>query len=80
MIVSSSNKKPIRSHDKTFGARVSKLKDNRTQSSSSTTVVGEREITFAPAKKQKPVVESGKGQRHDRKDRRSASGNVFRGM
>lgn len=81
MVVSSSNKKPQRSHDKTFASRVSKLKDSRAQTSSNTIVVGEREITFAPSRKQKSAAEeSGKGQRHDRKDRRSASGNVFRGM
>ena len=52
-------------------------------SGGTTTVVGEREITFAPERKSKKSIadgESGRGQRHDRKDRRSASGNVFRKM
>lgn len=85
MVVSSSgNRKPHKSQDRTFGSRVSKLKDQRAPiGNNKTIVVGEREITFAPAKKsRKPVAEEGSsnGQRHDRKDRRSASGNVFRRM
>lgn len=84
MVVSSSNRKPQQSRDKTFGSRVSKLKDRKAQSGGgNTTVVGERQITFAPERKSKrPVAEdtNGRGQRHDRKDRRSASGNVFRKM
>ncbi|KAF2713874.1 WD40 repeat-like protein [Pleomassaria siparia CBS 279.74] len=80
MVVSSSNKKPQRSQDKTFGSRVSRLKDSKAHTSSNTIVVGEREITFAPSRKQKPTSEESKGPRHERKDRRSASGNVFRGM
>lgn len=83
MVVSSSTtKKSGPSRDKTFGSRVSKLKDRKpTASASTTTVVGEREITFAPERKQKKAPDA--GQRHDRKrekDRRSASNNVFRGM
>ncbi|XP_014555800.1 hypothetical protein COCVIDRAFT_38510 [Bipolaris victoriae FI3] len=76
--------------DKTFGSRVSKLKPSKHAASSSsrsnTTVVGEREITFAPERKQKKRQghdgEEG-GQRHDRRrdgQRRNASGNVFRNM
>ncbi|KAF2472632.1 WD domain-containing protein [Lindgomyces ingoldianus] len=86
MRVSSSTRKPQRRQDATFGSRVSKLKDKKPASgSSNTTVVGEREITFVPAKKTKRSVggedaASGQGQRHNRKDRRSASGNVFRKM
>jgi ribosome biogenesis protein ENP2 len=45
-------------------------------------VVGEREITFAPAPKQKkkPTGDSGRHDRRKEKDRRSASNNAFRGM
>ncbi|KAF2729534.1 nucleolar protein 10 [Polyplosphaeria fusca] len=81
MVVSSSNRKPRQSRDQTFGSRVSKLKDRRAPTSANNTVVGERQITFAPAKMQKkPAASVSEGQRHDRKDRRSASGNVFRKM
>jgi ribosome biogenesis protein ENP2 len=85
MVVSSSNtRKAGPTRDKSFGSRVSKLKDRTPAASkSTTTVVGEREITFAPERKQKkPSAETG-AQRHDRtkdKDRRSASNNAFRGM
>jgi ribosome biogenesis protein ENP2 len=82
MVVSSTtNRKPGRS-EKTFGSRVSKLKDRRAPGvGSTTTVVGEREISFMPEKKSKKKVDASQGQRHDRsKERRSASGNVFRGM
>lgn len=78
MVVSSSSRKPQQHRDKSFGARVSKLKERAPAVTTNTTVVGEREITFQPAKKQKKPAEA---QRHDRKvDRRSASGNVFRNM
>ncbi|KAF2181095.1 WD40 repeat-like protein [Zopfia rhizophila CBS 207.26] len=84
MVASSSNRKLEQSHDKTFGSRVSKMKDKKLPTTSSNTiVVGEREITFAPARKQRPNSakdEAVQGQRHDRKERRSASGNVFRRM
>jgi ribosome biogenesis protein ENP2 len=84
MVVSNQNaKKNGPSRDKTFGSRVSKLKDRKPASSANTTtVVGEREITFAPEKKQKKRPEQD-GQRHDRRkqgDRRNASNNVFRNM
>ncbi|KAJ4983960.1 Ribosome biogenesis protein ENP2, partial [Stagonosporopsis vannaccii] len=68
--------------DKSFGARVSKLKE-RAPKSSTTTVVGEREITFAPEPKRKQPQPGDAGPRHDRrreKNIRSASGNAFRGM
>jgi ribosome biogenesis protein ENP2 len=85
MVVSSSNtrKSGPSKVDKSFGSRVSKLKDRKpTTAASSTTVVGEREITFAPERKQKKRPEQ-EGQRHDRRkegDRRNASNNVFRNM
>lgn len=85
MVVSSSNtRKAGPTRDKSFGSRVSKLKDRAPASQrSTTTVVGEREITFAPEKKQKKRPDDASGQGHDRrkdKDRRSASNNAFRGM
>jgi len=83
MVVSSSNaKKQAPKADKSFGARVSKLKE-RAPKRSTTTVVGEREITFAPEQKKKKPQGGEQGQRHDRrkeKNIRSASGNAFRGM
>lgn len=81
MVVSSSNRRVDAGRNRTFGARVSKLKDSKmAPSGGTTTVVGEREITFVPEKKQKKKAsEEMHGQRHDRKkDRRSASGNVMR--
>jgi len=87
MVVSSSNQRksaPANAKDRTFGSRVSKLKDRKpAASTSTTTVVGEREITFAPERKQKKRSEQDAGQRHDRRkegDRRNASNNVFRNM
>jgi ribosome biogenesis protein ENP2 len=83
MVVSNSNaKKNAPKADKTFGSRVSKLKD-RAPKTSTTTVVGEREITFAPEPKKKKSQGGEAGQRHDRrkeKNIRSASNNAFRGM
>ncbi|UPX20447.1 Small ribosomal subunit biogenesis [Ascochyta rabiei] len=83
MVVSSSRtKKHAPQADKTFGSRVSKLKD-ATPKSSTTTVVGEREITFAPEQKKKKSETASAAQRHDRrkeKNIRSASGNAFRGL
>ena len=85
MVVSlSSTKKTGPSRDKTFGSRVSKLKHARPATAAgSTTVVGEREITFAPEKKQRKHPDKANGQRHDRRkqsERRNASKNVLRNM
>ncbi|OCK76216.1 WD40 repeat-like protein [Lepidopterella palustris CBS 459.81] len=89
MVVSSSAPKPKQSRDRSFGARAASLKEKKVPfaSGSSKAIVGEREITFAPAKKEKATRRNGddghagsSAQRHDRKDRRSASGNVFRRM
>jgi ribosome biogenesis protein ENP2 len=82
MVVSSSSRRAEPSRDRTFGARVSKLRETRPTGKSTTTVVGEREITFAPERKGKKS-DAAQGQRHDRtkdKARRSASNNAFRGM
>lgn len=83
MVVSTSGRRPQQSHNQTFGSRVSKLKEREgPKRGGNTIVVGEREITFQPEKKSRKPAESTQndGQRHDRKDRRSASGNVFRKM
>ncbi|KAF1359177.1 hypothetical protein EJ07DRAFT_166202 [Lizonia empirigonia] len=77
----STTKKHTPKADKSFAARVGKLK-SRTPKASSTTVVGEREITFAPERKTKKSAGES-GLRHDRrreKNIRSASGNAFRGL
>lgn len=75
-----SSKKPPKVRDRTFGSRALHSKAPRVNSS---TVVGEREITFAPQKKEKnskPEFEKGHSSRRRDKDRRSASGNVFRAL
>lgn len=84
-ISSSAARKTAPKKDKTFGSRVSKLKEKAPRErGGTTTVVGEREITFAPEKKsRKREGDGAEGQRHDRRKdsgRRNASGNVFRGL
>ena len=71
-----SSKKPQQAQDRSFASRA---KQSKPLKSSGSTVVGEREITFAPERKQKAqkVEKTGLIQRRD-KGRRSASGNVFR--
>ncbi|KAL8951518.1 MAG: hypothetical protein Q9222_002509 [Ikaeria aurantiellina] len=72
----SSSRAPQRKKDKSFGDRV---EHSKTSKQSNGTVVGEREMTFAPARKSKegerkqnpPARQGG---------RRSASGNVFRSL
>lgn len=73
-----SSKKPQQVRDRSFGSRAEQSRSTKTYTS---TVVGEREITFAPEKKRKSqkVEDSGADRRRD-KGRRSASGNVFRNM
>ncbi|KAF2279743.1 uncharacterized protein EI97DRAFT_392876 [Westerdykella ornata] len=95
MVVSSSNANERRrqgNKDSTFGARVSKLSgvERRDKASAGNTmVVGEREITFAPQGNRRPKKgqadkQADGGDRGDKgrgwKERRSASGNVFRRM
>ena len=89
---SSVGRKDQRFKDRSFGDRAKNLKDTKrasNQYSANTTVVGEREIRFAPEKKPKRggpgVGEDGEGEMERKKadykkDRRSASGNVFRRM
>lgn len=71
-----SSKRPQQAKDRSFGSRPER---NKTGKTSVSRVVGEREITFAPEKKSKVAkVEPAEGRRD--KERRSASGNVFRSM
>ncbi|OAL52532.1 hypothetical protein IQ07DRAFT_642212 [Pyrenochaeta sp. DS3sAY3a] len=90
MLVSSSGARragPRR--DVSFGSRVSKLKERRVGATGgTTTVVGEREISFVPEKKARRGGKGGKGgdrgeggrSERRKEGRRSASGNAFRGM
>lgn len=73
-----SSKKPQQARDLSFRSRAKQSKPAKTNAS---TVVGEREITFAPERKKKAqkVENRGAYQRRD-KGRRSASGNVLRNM
>ena len=73
-----SSKKPQQARDRSFGSRAARNQSTKTNTS---TVVGEREITFAPEKKKRvqKVENTGTDRRRD-KGRRSASGNVFRNM
>ncbi|MCJ1269829.1 hypothetical protein MMC22_009722 [Lobaria immixta] len=76
----SSSKKPVPFRDRSFGSRAERNKATRP---SAVTIGGEREISFAPEKKggraQKEESNEGNNKRRD-KGRRSASGNVFRGL
>lgn len=76
----SSSKKPLTSRDRSFGSRAER---NKVARPTLTSIKGEREISFVPEKKggkvQKEENMEVKGQKRD-KGRRSASGNVFRGI
>lgn len=81
MVVSSSNKKPRPRFDASFGSRAALLKEKqRTSNIGASGVVGEREITFTLAKREKKVQGTESHSRVDKRDRRSASGNTFRKM
>ena len=73
-----SSKKPQQARDRSFGSRAERSKSTKINTN---TVVGEREITFAPERKKKTqkLEDTGADKRRD-KGRRSASGNVFRNM
>ncbi|KAL8905344.1 MAG: hypothetical protein Q9207_002692 [Kuettlingeria erythrocarpa] len=71
----SSSKAPHRAKDRTFGERAEKVKVTKP---SNGTVVGEREITFAPERRSKGAPRLEKPERRKAEGRRSASGNVFR--
>ncbi|KAI4252992.1 MAG: hypothetical protein LQ352_003967 [Teloschistes flavicans] len=73
----SSSRTPHRSKDRSFGDRADRVKVDRP---SNRTVVGEREITFAPERKAKKSGNAEKPARKKTEGRRSASGNVFRKM
>ncbi|KAH0158791.1 hypothetical protein KCU67_g7372, partial [Aureobasidium melanogenum] len=77
--------------DRSFGSLAQNLRDQPKSSIRSGGVVGEKEVTFAPQKVQKRPqrpresyggdIDDGNGRKVPRgKERRSASGNVFRGM
>lgn len=88
LVSSSTSSKPQQRRDRSFGSRAASLKDNgkRGPAGSRGAAVGEKEVTFAPARVEKAgrsrgnEYAGGGGQKHERKDRRSASGNVFRRM
>ena len=73
-----SSKKPQQARDRSFGSRAERSKTTKINTN---TVVGEREITFAPERRKKTqkLENTGADKRRD-KGRRSASGNVFRNM
>ncbi|KAG9536820.1 WD40 repeat-like protein, partial [Aureobasidium melanogenum] len=77
--------------DRSFGSLAQNLRDQPKSSIRSGGVVGEKEVTFAPQKVQKRPqrpresyggdIDDGNGRKVPRgKERRSASGNVFRGI
>ena len=84
MVVSSSSGRRARpEQDRSFGVRAASLSSGKKNVGKSFGVVGEKEMTFAPQKKGKtPTPEShdSSGRKFSRKDRRSASGNVFRNI
>ncbi|KAL8629026.1 hypothetical protein Q9189_005280 [Teloschistes chrysophthalmus] len=73
----SSSRAPHRTKDRSFGDRADRVKIDRP---STGTVVGEREITFAPERKSRKAAGVEKPARKKIEGRRSASGNVFRNM
>ncbi|MCJ1282307.1 hypothetical protein MMC26_001630 [Xylographa opegraphella] len=75
MVVTSS-RKPMQSRDISFGSRVVR---NKRSEGTTRAVVGERQITFAPERKSQAQKVVPSDQRRDN-NRRSASGNVFRGL
>jgi ribosome biogenesis protein ENP2 len=84
-VSSSSGKRQGQAHsqkDKSFGSRATGLKERPrgVNGSSSREGVGEKEISFVPIKKDKHRPVYDKSTRGEHKDRRSASGNVFRRM
>lgn len=73
--------------DRSFGTRAGGLKERQSRDVViNRGGVGEKEVSFTPARKERKgerKVEYEKGEKKDGKgwkDRRSASGNVFRGM
>jgi len=83
-----SSKKPTMARDRSFGSRASqaqgksgKGKSTSGARASARPVVGERTITYTPKEKTKgPTGKAERGEGRNGKERRSASGNVFRGL
>ncbi|KAK2861447.1 hypothetical protein FQN49_004190 [Arthroderma sp. PD_2] len=78
----SSSSKASRTHDRSFESRIRKHQTKeRTLAGRSG---GEKTVTFAPQSKPKPkprpATDNVDRASYQRKDRRSASGNTFRGM
>lgn len=76
----SSSKKPVTSRDRSFGSRAER---NKVAKQTVNTIKGEREISFVPEKKGgRTQKEENMKTNNDKRDkgRRSASGNVFRGL
>ncbi|KAE9990367.1 hypothetical protein EG327_001505 [Venturia inaequalis] len=95
LVSSSSNKRPSKSKDSSFGKRVESLKEKKVIDRGGRSAVGEKEISFVPEKKKKVQFQQQQQERHSGdeaadngrsgsrknfKDRRSASNNTFRGM
>ena len=87
MRISSSSRKPSAVRERSFASRAAQMRKGGSEvKKSSGTVVGERQITFAPERKSKTGAlemqekrgREGGGKRD--KDRRTASGNFFRGL
>ena len=78
----SSSKTPRTNRDQSFGSRIEKVRDRlHNGSGKGENVVGARQITVEPERrKKKQVVEVQRVDRRKDKDRRSASGNVMRGL
>jgi ribosome biogenesis protein ENP2 len=83
-VMSMTNSKARRvgfSKSRSFNSRLAKMKDRPLKTASKVgNMVGEKQVTFTPHVKQKRREEPDGSGRVARKDRRSASGNVFRGM
>ena len=86
MRISSSTEKPSAVRERSFASMAAQIKKRGSEAKkSSGTVIGERQITFAPERKSKKGVleqrEKGgrEGGKRD-KERRTASGNFFRGL
>ena len=79
----SSSRKPVQPRDPSFGSRAKRHAKEPTKSNIST-LVGEQEMRFMPnPKPKKKSTQEFEGRKPDArrdKERRSASGNVFRGM
>jgi len=73
----SSSRKPREKRDRSFGSRSVQAKASSAKRGSAT--VGEKQVTFAPERKGKAEKVAGPVP-HRAKGRRSASGNVFRGL